>query len=64
MRIKNGQAIKTSDIEVLSYPAFYDSVLGLLNSETRHCLSYFAKPEGAYVRLYAIIALDELGGAR
>lgn len=61
MRIKNGQAIKTSDIEVLSYPAFYDSVLGLLNSETRHCLSYFAKPEGAYVRLYAIIALDELG---
>lgn len=61
MRIKNGQAMKTSDIEVLDYYAFYDSVLGLLNSETRHCLSYFAKPDGDSVRLYAVIALDELG---
>lgn len=61
MRIKNGQAITTSEIEVLRYPVFYDNVLELLSSESHHCLSYFAKPEGGVVSLFAFIALDELG---
>ena len=59
MQIKNGEAFNTSDIEVLSYPAFYDRMMVLLESETHHCLSYFAKQNGDSLRLFAFVALDE-----
>ncbi len=59
MQIKNGEAFNTSDIEVLSYPAFYDRMMALLESETHHCLSYFAKQNDDSLRLFAFVSLDE-----
>lgn len=59
MQIKNGEAFNTTDIEVLSYPAFYDRMMVLLESETHHCLSYFAKQNGDSLRFFAFVALDE-----
>ena len=61
MNILNGQAFKTSDLQPLTYPQFYDAIMSLLQDDSRHCLAYFATPRDNALRLYAFIALDDNG---
>ncbi len=61
MELKNGQAVRTSEIEVTEYSAFYDKMMELTELESHHCVNYFAVPTGGGFLLYAFVAKDESG---
>lgn len=61
MKMRNGVAADTSQVEVRSYSAFYEQLVSLLDNGSHHCLSYFAKPHGNRLLLIAFVALDESG---
>lgn len=61
MKMRNGVAAETSQVEVRGYPAFYERLVSLLGDEAHHCLAYFAKPHGDRLKLFAFVALDESG---
>lgn len=60
MRVKNGQSVKVSDIEIQSYEAFYADINNMMAKPSTHCVNYFAVPQdGNKLQLICCIAIDE-----
>jgi len=54
----NGQAIPLQSIPVLSYDAFLELNLKLVQSRECHCVNYYGFAKGSYIRLICCIAND------
>lgn len=59
MKVRNGQSVNVSEIEVSSYESFYTDINNLMNNATAHCVNYFAVPEGDKLQLICCIAVDD-----
>lgn len=54
----NGAPLELEGLPGLSYPDFFDLVAGLLEDESKRCVSYFAVPEKDKFRFICILADD------
>lgn len=59
MKIRNGQLVNITDIEQLSYDAFYTDINSQMAQQTAHCVNYFANPIASnQLQLICCIAND------
>jgi len=56
--LNNPSAVKTNEIPLLEYDAFYNEVADSLKSDASHCVSYFGMVESDHLKLYCCIADD------
>lgn len=59
--IRNNQSIPLSDIPVLPYPAFFETMAELLQDPSAHCVNYFAYPDANGLHFLAVVAHDQQG---
>lgn len=58
LRIKNNQAIRLSNLKLISYQDFSTRVIELLRDDTRHCVNYFAFRKSGGLQFIMAIADD------
>jgi Ni,Fe-hydrogenase III large subunit len=59
--LRNNQSISLNEIPVLPYPAFFETMVGLLQQPAAHCVNYFAYPEENGLQFLAVVADDQQG---
>jgi len=59
--IRNNHSIPLSDIPVLPYPAFFETMTELLQDTSTHCVNYFGYPSGNGLQFLAVVANDQHG---
>ena len=57
---RNAEAVRTTDIPLVTIKEFRDSVIAEVSGGSR-IVSFFGQPAGRVVRLYAVLARDESG---
>lgn len=61
INVSNNQSVALSDIPELPYPAFFETMVDLLQDPQAHCVNYFAYPSGNGLRFIAVVAQDRQG---
>jgi Ni,Fe-hydrogenase III large subunit len=56
----NPGSIKRSDIPVMDYPDFQETVGEFLSSSSNHCVAYYSVPDGDSLQFICCIACDEM----